>query len=135
MNTLQYRNLVTQDVYEKASDAILREMKANISDELFGCIPEDAWTYIRWRIEHDVLDGRVDFRLVIETSESKDDVIEMLEGRLDRSYSRGAKLEQLCLDMYKGDDALPIANRPDIKERMTDLGLLEELHEQNNGNS
>ena len=49
----------------------------------------------------------------------------ILQGKLNRLYLRLLKVEALCIDMYKDDDALPVANRPDIKERMDALGLLE----------
>lgn len=128
MDILKSTRLTNAEYWEEAKEEVLRYQKEELLDGLFST-PEGVWHNIRWYADVDIqkansLSFNVSSTLYLAISDPLE-LENILQGKLNRLYRRLLEVETLCLDMYKGDDELSAANRPDIKERMTALGLLE----------
>lgn len=128
MKLLKSNRLTNAEYWDAAKENVLKDQKEELADGLFS-MPEGIWHSVRWHADVDVQKANSsEFNVSSTLCLDIGDPLELeniLQGKLNRAYRRLAMVEALCLDMYKSDDALPIANRPDIKERMEQLGLLD----------
>ena len=125
ITTLCDRRLTEAVMWQDVNEKVILNQKAELVDALFSAVPEGTWASVRWYTTISTGEGCVESSLVMDVSDDRNELENMLEGRLDRSYSRGATLERLCVDMYELIKCYKEVDVSSFSERMEQLGLLE----------
>lgn len=127
MDTYKSNLVINAEEFDMFRDDIAYRQKVALSDSVFS-IPENEWHSIRWYTKLDVKKAsNSDFNVLSTITLEMSDPLEvenMLQKKLMRVCARLAKIEGLCLDMYKA--VLEHSDDESWTGHMISLGLINE---------